>query len=48
MTQAGLTADTGIAESAISEVLSGKGKLNRTQIGKLTRHFKIAPETFAE
>ena len=30
-----LAADTRIAESTISEVLSGKRKLNRAQIGKL-------------
>ena len=35
-----------IAESTISEVLSGKRKLNRTQIGKLARYFHVEPGTF--
>ena len=42
-TQARLAADTGIAESTVSEVLSGKRKLNRTQIGKLARYFRVEP-----
>ena len=37
---------TGIAESTISEVLSGKRKLNRTQIGKLARYFHVSPAVF--
>jgi HTH-type transcriptional regulator/antitoxin HigA len=37
----------GIAESTISEVLAGKRKLNRTQIGKLARYFHVAPGAFA-
>lgn len=36
-----------IAESTISEVLSGKRKLNRTQIGKLSRYFHIEPGVFS-
>src|ERR1700722_13964497 len=35
-----------IAESTISEVLSGKRKLIRTQIGKLARYFHVEPGTF--
>jgi HTH-type transcriptional regulator/antitoxin HigA len=35
-----------IAESTISEVLSGKRKLNRTQIGKLARYFHVEPGAF--
>ncbi len=35
-----------IAESTISEVLSGKRKLNRTQIGKLVRYFHVEPGAF--
>ena len=37
---------TRIAESTISEVLSGKRKLNRTQIGKLARYFHVSPGVF--
>jgi HTH-type transcriptional regulator / antitoxin HigA len=37
---------TGIAESTISEVLAGKRKLNRSQIGKLARHFHVEPGVF--
>lgn len=36
-----------LAESTISEVLAGKRKLNRKQIGKLARYFKISPSAFA-
>jgi HTH-type transcriptional regulator/antitoxin HigA len=35
-----------IAESTISEVLSGKRKLNRTQIGKLSQYFHVEPGAF--
>ncbi len=38
----------GIAESTISEVLAGKRKLNRTQIGKIARYFHVSPGAFAE
>jgi len=37
----------GIAESTISEVLAGKRKLNRSQIGKLARYFHVEPGVFA-
>ena len=37
-----------IAESTISEVLSGKRKLNRTQIGKLARYFNVEPGSFLQ
>jgi HTH-type transcriptional regulator / antitoxin HigA len=43
ITQAELAMGARIAESTISEVLSGKRKLNRTQIGKLARYFHIEP-----
>jgi HTH-type transcriptional regulator/antitoxin HigA len=36
----------GIAESTVSEVLSGKRTLNRKQIGKLAKYFRIAPGAF--
>lgn len=39
--------ETGIAESTISEVLAGKRKLNRAQIGKLSRYFYVEPGAFA-
>lgn len=38
---------TGIADSTISEVLSGKRSLNRTHIGKLARYFNVSPGVFA-
>jgi len=39
--------EAGIAESTISEVLSGKRKLNRTQIGKLAKYFHVEPGVFS-
>ena len=47
VTQAEVAKRTRIAESTISEVLSGKRKLNRAQIGKLARYFKVSPAAFA-
>ena len=46
VTQSELATGARIAESTISEVLSGKRKLNRTQIGKLARYFHIEPGAF--
>jgi HTH-type transcriptional regulator/antitoxin HigA len=46
VTQAEAAKGAGIAESTISEVLSGKRKLNRTQIGKLARYFHVEPGAF--
>ena len=46
VTQAQAAVEAGIAESTISEVLSGKRKLNRGQIGKLTRYFNVGPGAF--
>jgi HTH-type transcriptional regulator / antitoxin HigA len=46
VTQSETATEAGIAESTISEVLSGKRKLNRTQIGKLARFFHIEPGAF--
>ena len=40
-TQAAVAKEAGIAESTISEVLAGKRRLNRAQIGKLARHFHV-------
>jgi HTH-type transcriptional regulator / antitoxin HigA len=46
-TQAAVAKEAGIAESTISEVLAGKRTLNRVQIGKLARYFRVGPGTFA-
>ncbi|HVK15680.1 MAG TPA: helix-turn-helix domain-containing protein [Fimbriiglobus sp.] len=46
-TQAEVAKGVGIAESTISEVLSGKRKLNRKQIGRLARYFHVDPGVFA-
>ncbi len=47
VTQTQVASGTGIAESTISEVLSGKRGLNRHHIGLLTRYFNISPAVFA-
>jgi HTH-type transcriptional regulator/antitoxin HigA len=47
VTQTEVAKKTRIAESTISEVLAGKRKLNRAQIGKLSRYFKVSPAAFA-
>jgi HTH-type transcriptional regulator/antitoxin HigA len=44
--QSDVAKGAGIAESTISEVLSGKRKLNRSQIGKLARYFRVSPAVF--
>lgn len=46
VTQTQTAAGAGIAESTISEVLAGKRKLNRGQIGKLARYFHVEPGAF--
>jgi HTH-type transcriptional regulator/antitoxin HigA len=46
-TQTQVAAGAGIAESTISEVLAGKRKLNRGQVGKLARYFHVEPGAFA-
>lgn len=46
VTQSQVAAGTGIAESVVSEILSGKRSLNRAQIGKLSRFFHVGPGTF--
>jgi HTH-type transcriptional regulator/antitoxin HigA len=46
-TQAEVAAGAKVAESTVSEVLSGKRKLNRAQIGKLARYFHVEPGVFA-
>jgi HTH-type transcriptional regulator/antitoxin HigA len=47
VTQAEVATATGIAESTISEVLSGKRHLNRHHIGLLARYFHVSPAVFA-
>ena len=47
ITQAIAAKGAGIAESTVSEVLSGKRKLNRKQIGKLATYFRVEPSAFA-
>ena len=47
VTQAETAKGAGIAESTVSEVLAGKRKLNRAQVGKLARYFHVAPGAFA-
>jgi HTH-type transcriptional regulator/antitoxin HigA len=47
ITQTELAKQSRIVESTISEVLAGKRKLNRTQIGKLSKFFRVAPGVFA-
>lgn len=46
LTQVQVAKNTGVAESTISEVLSGRRKLNRRQIGKLADYFHVTPGTF--
>jgi HTH-type transcriptional regulator / antitoxin HigA len=47
ISQAELARGAGIAESALSEVLSGKRKLSRGHVGKLARYFSVDPGVFA-
>jgi HTH-type transcriptional regulator/antitoxin HigA len=44
--QATLSRETGIAESAISEVLSGKKALRRQHIGAIAGYFRVSPAVF--
>ncbi|MBX3475532.1 MAG: helix-turn-helix domain-containing protein [Planctomycetes bacterium] len=46
LSQARAARELGIAESTISEVLSGDRKLTRAQIGKVAAYFKVSPELF--
>ena len=45
-TQAEVAAEAGIAESTISEILTGKRGMNRRHIEALARHFKVNPAVF--
>jgi HTH-type transcriptional regulator/antitoxin HigA len=44
--QSRVAAETGIAESTISEILKGKRALNRRHIEVLSRHFHVSPAVF--
>lgn len=46
VTQIGLAKATGIAVTTISEVLTGRRKLNRAHIGKLASYFRVNPGVF--
>jgi HTH-type transcriptional regulator / antitoxin HigA len=46
VTQAGAARGAGIAESTVSEVLSGKRQLTRKQIEKLASYFHVSPAVF--
>ena len=46
ISQAQLAKAVGIATSTISEILSGKRKLTRKQIEKLSAYFKVSPAVF--
>ena len=47
LTQTDVAKQAGIAESITSEVLAGTRKLNRAQIGKLARYFRVEPGAFS-
>jgi HTH-type transcriptional regulator/antitoxin HigA len=47
LTQSAIAKGAGIALSTISEVLSGKRQLTRSQIGKISRFFKVDPGVFS-
>lgn len=46
VTQAQVAKETGIAETTISLVLSGKRALSRSHIGELARYFHVTPAAF--
>ena len=46
VTQAEVARSTGMAESRISEVLSGKRRLTRKQLEKLADYFSVSPAVF--
>jgi antitoxin component HigA of HigAB toxin-antitoxin module len=46
LTQTQLSIAVGIAPSTISEILSGKRKLTRGQIEKLSAYFQVSPNWF--
>jgi HTH-type transcriptional regulator/antitoxin HigA len=46
ITQLKLSADTGIVESTISNILSGKRGMSRNHIAALASYFKVSPAVF--
>ncbi len=48
VSQSQLAADTGIAVSTVSEILSGRRRLNRDHITALARYFHVSPSVFLE
>jgi len=48
ISQATLAADTGIAESAVSEFLKRKRGLTRKQLEAFARYFRVEPAAFLE
>jgi HTH-type transcriptional regulator / antitoxin HigA len=46
ITQLKLATDTGIAESTISSILSGKRGMSRNHVATLARYFKVSPAVF--
>ncbi|MFI5460025.1 MAG: type II toxin-antitoxin system HigA family antitoxin [Isosphaerales bacterium] len=48
MTQSDVAAGTGLADSTISEILSGKRKLGVKHIEALARFFKVEPAVFLD
>ena len=46
VTRAAVSRDIGLASSTVSGVLSDRRTLTRSQIGKLTRYFKVEPGVF--
>lgn len=47
VSQAQVAREARIAESTVSEVLSGRRALNRAQIGKLAAYFRVSPGVFS-
>jgi len=45
--QAEVARETAIAESTISEVITGKRKLSRNHIARLSRYFGVQPGAFS-
>ena len=48
ITPARLAADTGLAESTISQLLKGKRKLSRHTIARFANYFHVEPTLFAD
>jgi HTH-type transcriptional regulator/antitoxin HigA len=46
--KARLAADTGLAESTISQLLQGKRKLSRHTIARFANYFRVEPSLFAD